>query len=192
MTTNPPAGEPSPWSQPTSGYPGPTSGQPNPVSGYPAPGSGYPNAGYPADQSGYPNQGYPAAPGYPNQSYPATPNYPNQGYPQAAGYQAPGAWDTPGIAAYPATLQPTNGLATASLVTSIVSVSLCAGAFGFVGALMGHSARRQIRTSGEGGDGLATAGIVVGWIGFALFLLGVLAVVGIAVIGYASAASTSP
>lgn len=185
MTTNPP-GEPSPWSHPTSGYPGPTSGQPNPSSGQPAPGSGYPAPGYgypagpPADQGGYPNAGYPTAPNYPNPGYPG----------QAPGYQAPGAWDTPGITPYPAQ-QPTNSLATASLVTSIVAFALCGGALGIVGALMGHSARRQIQASGEAGEGLATAGIVVGWIGFGLFMLGVVLVGGIFILSLASYSTSS-
>lgn len=175
MTTNPP-GEPSPWSHPASGYPGPTSGQPNPSSGQPASGSGYPAPGY----------GYPASPPAGQGGYPTAPGYPNQGYPgQAPGYQAPGAWDTPGITPYPAQ-QPTNSLATASLVTSIVAFALCGGALGIVGALMGHSARRQIQASGEAGEGLATAGIVVGWIGFSLFLIGVVLVGGIFLLSLAS------
>ena len=33
-----------------------------------------------------------------------------------------------------------------------------------VGAVLGHMARKQIRETGEEGDGLALAGIIVGWI----------------------------
>jgi Na+-transporting methylmalonyl-CoA/oxaloacetate decarboxylase gamma subunit len=36
---------------------------------------------------------------------------------------------------------------------------------------MGHAARRQIRQNGESGDGMAVAGLVLGWIGIALTLL---------------------
>jgi hypothetical protein len=156
MTTNPPAGDPNPWSHPTSGYPDPTSGYnpgsgyPNPTSGYPNPTSGYPDpttgAGYPADQSAYQQQPYPAA-GY---------QQPGYGLP---GYQQPGAWGTP----YPPT-RPTNGLAIGALVVSVAALPMCGGAAGIVGALMGHSARKQIRERGEGGEGLATGAFVVGWI----------------------------
>jgi hypothetical protein len=40
-----------------------------------------------------------------------------------------------------------------------------------VGAILGHIARRQIRERGEGGDGLALAGIIVGWILTGLLVL---------------------
>jgi hypothetical protein len=93
--------------------------------------------------------GYPA-PGQPG--YPA-PGYPGSGYP-AYGYPPP---------------QPTNGLAIASLVCSLAGLGTCITAP--VGAILGHVARRQIRERGEGGDGMALAGIIVGWILTALLLL---------------------
>jgi Domain of unknown function (DUF4190) len=37
--------------------------------------------------------------------------------------------------------------------------------------IMGHIARRQIKQNGESGDGMAVAGLVLGWIGIALTLL---------------------
>jgi hypothetical protein len=58
--------------------------------------------------------------------------------------------------------RPTNGLAIASLVCSIAGIATCVSAP--VGAVLGHIARRQIRERGEDGDGLALAGIIVGWI----------------------------
>lgn len=42
-----------------------------------------------------------------------------------------------------------------------------------VGIVLGHIAHRQIRERNETGKGLATAGIVVGWVGTALVLLAV-------------------
>ena len=42
---------------------------------------------------------------------------------------------------------------------------------GVVGAILGHVSRKQIRERGEGGDGMALAGIIVGWIATALGLL---------------------
>lgn len=39
-----------------------------------------------------------------------------------------------------------------------------------VGAILGHVAQRQIKTSGDSGNGMAIAGIIAGWIGLALAL----------------------
>jgi hypothetical protein len=41
-----------------------------------------------------------------------------------------------------------------------------------LGIVFGHMARRQIRRTGEGGAGLATAGLVLGYIFGVLTLLG--------------------
>jgi tetratricopeptide (TPR) repeat protein len=56
----------------------------------------------------------------------------------------------------------TNHLAIASLVLSLCGLLFCVSAP--VGAVLGHVARGQIRDRGETGDGLATAGIIVGWL----------------------------
>jgi hypothetical protein len=71
----------------------------------------------------------------------------------------------------------TNGLAVASMVLGIVWVwwigSILALIFGFV-------ARRQIKERGQRGDGMAIAGIVLGFVGAAtLILVIVLAVAGV-------------
>jgi hypothetical protein len=84
----------------------------------------------------------------------------------------PGAYGYPGYPAYPVQ-RPTNGFAIASLVLGIVWIywigSILALIFGYV-------ARKQIRERGEGGDGLAIAGIVLGWVGVGvlaiLFIIG--------------------
>jgi len=36
---------------------------------------------------------------------------------------------------------------------------------------MGHVARRQIRERGDSGDGMALAGVIVGWIAFAIAVI---------------------
>jgi hypothetical protein len=69
-------------------------------------------------------------------------------------------------------------MAIASMTTSIVGLPLlmCYGLglpVSIVGAILGHIAKRQIRERGEPGDGMALAGIIMGWIGAALGLLGV-------------------
>jgi curved DNA-binding protein CbpA len=56
----------------------------------------------------------------------------------------------------------TNNLAVASLVVSLCGLLFCVSAP--VGAVLGHVARGQIRDRGENGDGLAMAGIIVGWL----------------------------
>jgi hypothetical protein len=65
--------------------------------------------------------------------------------------------------------RPTNGLAIAALVCSLAGFLI---AISFpVGAIMGHIARRQIQQTGEQGDGMALAAIIVGWIGTGLLVL---------------------
>lgn len=82
--------------------------------------------------------------------------------------------------AYPygyAPQRPTNGLAIASMVVSLVGLaSICA--YGVtalvicpVGAILGHVARRKVRERDEKGAGMALAGVIVGWIGFGLGLV---------------------
>jgi hypothetical protein len=84
--------------------------------------------------------------------------------------------------AYPPA-RPTNGLAIGSLVTSIAAFFVC-GSIGIAGAIMGHMARRQLRERNEDGDGLALAGIIIGWIGFALSLVMILALVAFIAINF--------
>ena len=108
---------------------------------------------YAAPQYGAPQYGAP--------QYPAPP-YPYAPYPASYGYPPP---------------KTTSSLAVASMVTSIVGAAtlFCWGLgaiVGLVGAILGHVARRRIRSSGEGGDGMALAGIIVGWIVLALGVAG--------------------
>jgi Domain of unknown function (DUF4190) len=85
--------------------------------------------------------------------------YGGEGFGSPAGYGGPGA------------LQPkTNSLALASII--------CGGAQVFLGPLitipaivLGHMARKQIRSSGENGDGLALAGLLLGWAGLVTFVI---------------------
>jgi hypothetical protein len=128
---------------------------------------------YPPQQPGnWSDQSWPN----PNQPY-SDPGY--QGYP---GYQASGAPASPGYGygyggyAQPMPVRQTNGLAIASMVVSLASIVIC-GYPAIVGAIMGHVARRQIRERGEDGDGMALTGVIVGWIVFALSVLGTLAYV---------------
>lgn len=128
-----------------------------------------PFPGYQPDAPGYPG-GQPYVPAQPDPSYGAAP----YGYAQPPydyGYGAPY-----GYAGGPQPSRPADGFAIASLVLSCVSViGLCTWGIGAVlgvlGAIFGHIARRRIRVSGAGGDSMALAGIIVGWIIAALGLL---------------------
>jgi hypothetical protein len=65
----------------------------------------------------------------------------------------------------------------------------------FIGAIVavitGHMARRQIRQTGEEGNGLALAGLILGYVHLALFALAIVFVLIFAVgmIGFLSAAN---
>ena len=65
---------------------------------------------------------------------------------------------------------PTNGMAIAALVTSCVLLVSCMP-LSVIGAVLGHIARRQIRETGESGDGLALAAVILGWTGLLLPLI---------------------
>ena len=59
-------------------------------------------------------------------------------------------------------------MAIASLVLSLVFVC---GVGSILAVVFGNMARKQIRERGEQGDGLAVAGIVIGWVGIGLVVL---------------------
>jgi hypothetical protein len=103
-----------------------------------------------------------------------------------AGYPAPGTAYPPYTQyppyAAPAPQTSTNGFAIASMVLGIVWLF---GLGSILAVIFGHIARRQIRTRGESGGGMAMAGVVLGWIGVA-FLIAYIAFVVIAVIHYQS------
>ena len=78
--------------------------------------------------------------------------------------------------------KPTNGLAIGSLVTSVVgAIGLCfygaGGVVGLVGAILGHVAMRQIKANDQAGRGLALAGVIVGWIAFAIGVVVIAAII---------------
>jgi Domain of unknown function (DUF4190) len=57
----------------------------------------------------------------------------------------------------------TNSAAVASLVFGIVSWFICPFVGGVLAVIFGHVARGQIRRTGEGGGGLAIAGLILGY-----------------------------
>jgi hypothetical protein len=93
--------------------------------------------------------------------YPPPGQYQQPGqYPQQPGY-GPGQYGQP---------PKTNGMAVAALVLGILWVCWVGS---ILAVIFGYMAKRQIRDSGgvEQGDGMATAGIVLGWIGVATLIL---------------------
>jgi hypothetical protein len=123
---------------------------------YPPPGDRQPDGWTLENQPGSP-AGLPpasAAPGpYQNPAYPPG-GYPAGGYPPQF-YVQP---------------RKTNSLALTSFIVSISGVVMCP-LVGIVGAILGQKARKQIRETGEDGDGLALAGVIVGWISFGFLML---------------------
>jgi hypothetical protein len=72
--------------------------------------------------------------------------------------------------------QRTNGMAIASLACGIGQIVAWLPA-GIAAVILGHMARRRIRETGEQGDGMAVAGLVLGYIGIVLAILLALLVV---------------
>jgi hypothetical protein len=112
---------------------------------------------------GQPAYGHPQY-GQPQYQY-AQPPYGQAPYGQPAPYGPP-----PG---YPfAAPRSTNGLAIVSLVLGILWLYWIGSVLALV---FGYMARKQIRERGDDGAGLATAGIVLGWIGVGAFVLAMIA-----------------
>lgn len=85
---------------------------------------------------------------------------------------APQTTAPPGVAPVARSV-PTDGLAVASLVLSIVSFLFCPIVAAVLGIIFGYISQRNIEESGGalGGDQLAMAGIIVGWVHLGLVLL---------------------
>jgi hypothetical protein len=166
--------------QPT--YVDPVTGQPlyvDPATGqlaYTDPTSVAPTVPYPA--AGYTPSGYPPS-AYPQVSYPTSPvdpSIPQTGFTAPAytpGGYAPSAYGYPGYTGYPVgavTVQNrTNPLAITSMILSICGIPMLfcygfGGVLALAGAIIGHVSRRQIKARTEAGDGMALAGIIIGWI----------------------------
>ena len=64
----------------------------------------------------------------------------------------------------------TNALAVAALVCGIGQF-FTLGLGTIPAVILGHMSHRQIRRTGEQGSGMATAGLVLGWIGVALWVI---------------------
>ncbi|MFT4230796.1 MAG: DUF4190 domain-containing protein [Microbacterium sp.] len=111
---------------------------------------------------------YPAAPAQP--AYPA----PSPGYSAPPPYGAAAPYPQAGYGGYP-TAPKTNTLAIVSLVSSIAGITVIPFIGSIVGVITGHMSLSQIKRNGEGGRGLALGGTIVGWVGLALSVVAVIA-----------------
>ena len=158
--------ETAPWAPPDAPPPPAwTTGQTAPASPPSSPGySPYPtHPTYPTAPGGLPPAGYPSA--YGGAAPPPT------GFPPSSAL--PGQYTGPYPAGYgpPVARRRNNGFSTASLAVAITGVFLCfVPVLSILAVVFGHVARGQIRRSQgtEGGQGLATAGLVIGYLTLAL------------------------
>jgi hypothetical protein len=148
-TSDDDAGRVGPDTGSTPGSPGP-SGAPGAQQGSGQQGSG---------QQGYGQQGYGQQPAYGQPT--GQPGYGQQPYGQQP-YGQPAYGQQPGYAPQ-AYARPTNTMAILALVMAFV--------FAPAGLILGIVARRQIKQTGEEGEGLALAGIIVGGLFTAIFVL---------------------
>lgn len=85
---------------------------------------------------------------------------------------APMQAGAPPVTAYPPAVYAygprTNSLAIASLVTGILSWVLCPFLAAVLAVIFGHVARGQVKQSGEGGGGMALAGLILGYVNIGL------------------------
>jgi hypothetical protein len=135
---------------------------------------------------------YPPAPGSPDpygqqpNPYGQQPDPYNNPYGAAPGSpgapQQYGQPQSPYAQPYAPAAQQTNTMAILSLVFAFV--------FSPLGIVFGHMAKKQIRERGEGGEGLATAGMVLGYI-FTGISLAVCCVYGVIIIAAVNSGSTT-
>jgi hypothetical protein len=74
----------------------------------------------------------------------------------------------------------TSTLALVSLIAGIAGLTVLPVIGSIVAVITGHMAKGEIRNGGGmvSGDGLATAGLILGYIGLGLTILGICAVIG--------------
>jgi hypothetical protein len=127
----------------------------------PYPQTGYQLAAYPLPYpQPYPDlYGRPYAPPYPHMQLMPSPYTYGRPFDPYANPFAP-----------PPRLRRTNGLAVASLVLALAQLPTL-GLTALPALICGHIAKGQIRERGDDGEGMAVAGIVLGWLGVGLWVL---------------------
>ncbi len=117
----------------------------------------------------------PAAAASGDQPQPYPYGSPAQPYPYGSPAQPQPYGSAPQPYPYPATAPaygygyapspPTNQMAVIALVLGIVGLVVLPILASIPAIIVGHMARKQIRERGEGGDGMALAGVITGYIG---------------------------
>jgi hypothetical protein len=87
----------------------------------------------------------------------------------------PGGHVMPYQAGYYQPVPPTNGLAVGALVCGIAEL-FTFGLSAIPAVILGHIARGQIKETGQRGDGMAIAGLVLGYLSIAGWLLMILVI----------------
>jgi len=77
---------------------------------------------------------------------------------------------------YPVVNNPTSGLAIGALICGIAEI-FTLGFAAVPAVILGHLARQQIRRTGERGEGMAIAGLVLGYLGIGIWTLIIIALV---------------
>jgi hypothetical protein len=122
---------------------------------------------------------------YPPNPYeqPEPSQYPSQEPSQPYGQYTYGQYPYPQYPQYPygPARNQDNGLAVGAFVCSIVGLVACGGLLSVVGVVLGHVARGRIKRGEAGGDGLALASLIIGYIAIGLLVLfiGIIVVAGI-------------
>ena len=75
---------------------------------------------------------------------------------------------------YPVVANPTSGLAIGALICGIAEI-FTLGFAAIPAVILGHLARQNIRRTGERGDGMAIAGLVLGYLGIGIWTLIIIA-----------------
>ena len=75
---------------------------------------------------------------------------------------------------YPVVTNPTSGLAIGALICGIAEI-FTLGFAAVPAVILGHMARQQIRRTGERGEGMAIAGLVLGYLGIGIWTLIIIA-----------------
>lgn len=136
-----------------------------------------PEPPYTGEPPAYGQQPYQGEPPVQGEAYYAQ----QQPYPQQPYMQQPYAPGPPPQQPYPypypyPPAPATNGMAIASMVLGILWLYWVGS---ILALIFGYIARNEIKKSGQGGDGMAIAGIVLGWVGVGI-LCAVLIIVPIA------------
>ncbi|MFJ3406806.1 DUF4190 domain-containing protein [Promicromonospora sp. NPDC090134] len=173
--------------------PAPPAPPAGPAYGYPAqPPSGqpvqYPSGPYASGQGQYASGPYASGQGqYASGQYPSGQYASGQVQPYPPQGPAPYQYGAPPQYGYPVA-PPKNDLGVWSLVTGILSWILCPLILGIVAIVTGNASRKAVREGLANNLGMATAGLVLGWINVALTGAAVLVWILFLVVGLLGAA----